>query len=75
MLAHFPVRDFRIIFVTAHEDFAIDAIRVGAIDYILKSILISELRIAINNFLVICGLINKPYPTTKRTLTYEGRNQ
>ena len=60
LLAHFPGRDFRIIFVTAHQDCAKDAIRVGPIDYILKPILISELRIAFNNFLVICGLINKP---------------
>ena len=60
LLAHFPVRDFRIIFFTAHEDFAIDTIRVGAINYILKPILFSELRIAIKNFSVICGLINKP---------------
>lgn len=75
LLAHFPVRDFRIIFFTAHEDFAIDTIRVGAINYILKPILISELRIAFNNFLVICGLINKPYPAKKVTITYEGKNQ
>lgn len=72
LLAHFPVRDFQVIFVTAHEDYAIQAIRVGALDYILKPILISELRIAINKVSEIFGLINKPDPANKLTLTYEG---
>lgn len=47
LLEYFPKRDFQTIFVTAHEEFAIKAIRVGALDYILKPILISELRNAI----------------------------
>ncbi|MDI6049330.1 LytTR family DNA-binding domain-containing protein [Flavobacterium sp. XS2P24] len=68
LLAHFPVRNFQVIFVTAHEDFAINAIRVGAIDYILKPILISELRIAITKVSEIC----KPEIVNKLTLTYEG---
>jgi two-component system LytT family response regulator len=72
LLEHFPVRDFQVIFVTAHEDYAIQAIRVGAIDYILKPILISELRIAVAKVLEICGLINKPDPANKLTITYEG---
>jgi two-component system LytT family response regulator len=68
LLAHFPVRNFQVIFVTAHEDFAINAIRVGALDYILKPILISELRIAIAKV----SEIYKPDIANKLTLTYEG---
>lgn len=72
LLTYFPVRDFQVIFVTAHEDYAIQAIRVGAIDYILKPILISELRIAIAKVLEVSTFINKPDPTNRLTLTYEG---
>ncbi|MGZ9674712.1 LytR/AlgR family response regulator transcription factor [Flavobacterium sp. GNP001] len=68
LLAHFPVKNFQVIFVTAHEDFAINAIRVGALDYILKPILISELRIAIAKV----SEIYKPDIANKLTLTYEG---
>lgn len=72
LLEHFPIRDFQVIFVTAHEDYAIQAIRVGAIDYILKPILISDLRIAINKVSEIRGLTNKLDPANKLTITYEG---
>ncbi|MFV8363708.1 LytR/AlgR family response regulator transcription factor [Flavobacterium sp. ZT3P35] len=68
LLAQFPVRNFQVIFVTAHEDFAINAIRVGALDYILKPILISELKIAIAKV----SEIYKPDIANKLTLTYEG---
>ncbi len=72
LLDHFPVRNFQTIFVTAHEDFAIKAIRVGAIDYLLKPILISELRIAVNKVLEIYSTKNQHIPENKLTLTYEG---
>jgi two-component system LytT family response regulator len=48
LLAIFPERTFQVIFVTAHEEFAIKALRAGATDYILKPILFSELNIAID---------------------------
>lgn len=72
LLKYFPVRDFQVIFVTAHEDYAIQAIRVGAIDYILKPILTSELRTAIAKVSDIWGLTNKTNPDNKLTITYEG---
>jgi two-component system LytT family response regulator len=72
LLEYFPVRDFQVIFVTAHEDYAIQAIRVGAIDYLLKPILTSELRIAINKVSQIYSLTNKPNTENKLTITYEG---
>ncbi len=40
--------DFRIIFITAHSDFAIQAFRFSAIDYILKPIVSTELFTALN---------------------------
>ena len=49
LLNYFPKRDFQVVFVTAHEEYAIKALRVGAIDYILKPILISELRTAVDS--------------------------
>ena len=49
LLNYFPERNFQVIFVTAHEEYAINAIRVGAVDYILKPILLSELRTAIES--------------------------
>jgi two-component system LytT family response regulator len=72
LLEYFPVRDFQVIFVTAHEDNAIQAIRVGAIDYLLKPILTSELRIAIHKVSQIYSLTNKPNTENKLTITYEG---
>ena len=62
------MRNFPVIFVTAHEDFAMNAIRVGDLDYILKPILISELRIAITKV----SEIYKTDIANKLTLTYEG---
>lgn len=72
LLDYFPENNFQVIFVTAHENFAIQAIRVGAIDYLLKPILISELRIAVNKVFEIYATINKPILECKLTLTYEG---
>ena len=47
LLDYFTDRKFTVIFVTAHEEFAIKALRIGALDYVLKPILISELKTAI----------------------------
>ena len=72
LLSYFPERNFQTVFVTAHEEFAINAIRVGAIDYILKPILISELNTAIES-------VKKQFPDNQKTknsdkitLSYEG---
>ena len=72
LLNYFPERDFQVVFVTAHEEYAINAIRVGAIDYILKPILMSELRVAVES-------VKKQFLTNedievsnKITLSYEG---
>lgn len=71
LLSYFPKRNFQTIFVTAHEEYAIKAIRVGAIDYILKPILISELKTAIES--VKSVLSSNEYNKEETiTLNYEG---
>lgn len=48
VLEFFPDATFDVIFVTAYDHYAIDAIRFSALDYILKPINVLELRAAIN---------------------------
>ena len=47
MLEHFKHVDFSVIFVTAHHHYAINAIRVSAVDYLLKPVNLSELKAAV----------------------------
>lgn len=48
MLKKIPIQDFRIIFVTAHDEYAIQAIKASAVDYLLKPVNITELQQAVN---------------------------
>ncbi len=48
MLKKIPVQDFRIVFVTAHDEYAIQAIKASAVDYLLKPVNITELQQAVN---------------------------
>lgn len=48
LLRLLPVKDFELIFITAHNEYGIDAIKFAAVDYLLKPIDISELILAIN---------------------------
>jgi len=50
LLEHFPQPKFDVIFTTAHKDFAIRAIRSSAIDYLLKPIQETELKLAIERY-------------------------
>jgi len=49
LLNELPTNQSQIIFLTAHEEFALKAIKVKAADYLLKPILVSELQLAIQN--------------------------
>jgi two-component system, LytTR family, response regulator len=51
LLRQVPQIDFNIIFTTAHDEYAIEAIRFSALDYLLKPIDADELRTAYNRFL------------------------
>lgn len=48
LLNMFPKRDFHVVFVTAHEQFSLKAIKERAFDYLLKPIDYKELLITIN---------------------------
>jgi len=47
---YFDAIDFEVIFTTAYDQYAINALRLHAIDYLLKPIDIKELRIALAEF-------------------------
>ncbi len=47
LLRHFPEKEFDVIFITAFNHYAIQAIRFSAVDYILKPINISEFTEAV----------------------------
>lgn len=51
LLKALPDKNFEVIFITAHEEFAIKAIKFSALDYILKPIDPEELRNAVENAL------------------------
>jgi two-component system LytT family response regulator len=51
LLKAIPNKNFEVIFITAHEEFAIKAIKFSALDYILKPIDADELRSAIERAL------------------------
>jgi len=40
--------NFKVIFITAHEEYALKALKMGAVDYLLKPVDIDELQIAIH---------------------------
>lgn len=44
LLEEFDERNFMVVFVSAHEEFGIKAVKTGAVDYILKPINIKELK-------------------------------
>lgn len=48
LLKRFDKIDFQVIFITAHNQYAQQAIRFGALDYLLKPIIREELAVAIN---------------------------
>jgi two-component system LytT family response regulator len=52
ILRQFPQISFNVIFTTAYDQYAIQAIRFSALDYLLKPIDADELRNAIDRFLV-----------------------
>ncbi|MCB0727225.1 MAG: response regulator transcription factor [Ignavibacteriae bacterium] len=43
-------RNFEFIFVTAHNEYGIEAVKAGALDYILKPVSVNELRAAVEKF-------------------------
>lgn len=52
-LDEFNIRNFLVVFVSAHEEFGIKAVKAGAADYILKPINIKELKQTVKKLLLI----------------------
>jgi two-component system, LytTR family, response regulator len=46
-LEKIDVIDFKIIFITAYEEYALKALKIGAVDYLLKPVDIEELKMAL----------------------------
>lgn len=51
LLAQFETIDFKVIFTTAYDQYAIKALKLNALDYLLKPIDQEELRLALDKFL------------------------
>ncbi len=47
-LAQVSHQDFKVIFITAFEEYALQALKAGAVDYLLKPVDIDELKIALH---------------------------
>lgn len=67
LLKAVPEKNFDVIFITAHEEFAIKAIKFSALDYILKPVDPEELRSALEQALAL----KENAGTEKQTLHYE----
>ncbi|WMX14682.1 MULTISPECIES: LytTR family DNA-binding domain-containing protein [unclassified Aureispira] len=50
LFKYFPKVDFDVIFTTAYDQYAINALRLSALDYLLKPIDLKDLRTALNAF-------------------------
>lgn len=66
LLKLFPKINFQVIFITAHSNFAVDAIKFSAVGYVLKPIDDYELSFAVNKALerIDSGLMYAPAPVT-----------
>lgn len=52
VLKYFPSLPFNIIFTTAHDEYAIQAIRFSALDFLLKPIDADELQMAVEKYMI-----------------------
>jgi two-component system LytT family response regulator len=55
LLERLHFRDFKLVFSTAHDSYAIKAIKSSAMDYLIKPIDASELTLCVNNILQSFG--------------------
>lgn len=52
-LKEYDSRTFQVVFVTAHDDYGINAVKAGAVDYLLKPINIKELKQTVKKLVTI----------------------
>ncbi|MFI5173205.1 MAG: LytR/AlgR family response regulator transcription factor [Chitinophagales bacterium] len=76
LLDALPRKDFAVIIVTAHAEYGIRAVKAGALDYILKPIVIKELQQAINKVIEYDHKKNDQHPEANKpgriTLSHTG---
>lgn len=70
LLDKFPQKNFHIVFTTAHSHFAIQAIRAGAFDYLLKPVTDEQIGRTLDKFYALKGNTHLPgrYALTKQYL-------
>jgi two-component system LytT family response regulator len=61
-LDEYDERNFMVVFVSAHEEFGINAVKAGAVDYLLKPINIKELKQTVKKLLIIKNKSTKVEP-------------
>ena len=52
-LEEYDDRNFMVVFVSAHEEFGINAVKAGAVDYLLKPVNIKELKQTVKKLLIL----------------------
>lgn len=70
LLESLPEINFGVIFVTAHDHYALKAIKYHAIDYVLKPLDLEELKKAVSNFNLKRNEINKPPTDIEKLLEH-----
>ncbi|MBU2930255.1 LytR/AlgR family response regulator transcription factor [Winogradskyella psychrotolerans] len=64
---------FKVIFITAYEEFALQALKIGAVDYLLKPVDVEELKMAIQKVTALpFATQNKQIQTAKQIWNNEG---
>lgn len=64
LLQSFPQRDFSVVFTTAYNEYALQAFKADAVDYIEKPIGLDELRAAVKKVIRINPNLNLDYSVT-----------
>lgn len=70
LLESMPQKDFMTVIVTAHAEYGIQAVKSGAIDYILKPIVIKELQQAVNKLVAYNSAGQQTYLPERITLSH-----
>lgn len=63
--------DFKVIFITAYEEYAIKALKIGAVDYLLKPVDIEELKLALAKVRTLPAKEQKQQLKTAKQVWYQ----